>query len=136
MRSRYDRTGGMYAALLRSHATVSIMSAPSDHCCNLDDPAHPLVEGAARKCHRCGYLLCLRQQVINLALSNTDEMFCLNCLSKENEQTPEAVLKGIMSYIQQRDCFRKEWIRYSDVDFCPDRKGCLPSVCFPHKNAP
>ena len=58
-------------------------------------------------------------------------MLCLVCLSKENDQTPTALLKKMMHYIHQRECFEKEWVRYASIDFCPDRPGCLPQVCFP-----
>jgi hypothetical protein len=110
-------------------------NAPVDAGCPFDDPAHPLVQDAPGHCHQCQKPLCLRQQVINLALGNTDEMLCLPCLSKENEQPPEAVLERLKHYIQERQCFQKEWVRYANINFCPDRNGCLPQICFPNEIA-
>ena len=90
----------------------------------------PFVEGAPRDCAACGAPLCLRKQVINLAMGNTETMHCLGCLAKESDETPAGVLANLMSYVQMRDCFAKEWKRYSDVSFCPDRQGCHPDLCF------
>jgi hypothetical protein len=100
---------------------------------DLSNPAHPLVAEAPGQCARCRAALCLRKQVMNLALGNTDEMYCLDCLSQENGQPPDVVLNKLLDYIQGRDCFAKEWVRYTGVDYCPDRAGCLPDVCFPTK---
>lgn len=98
--------------------------------CSLNNPEHPLVEGAARLCHKCQAPLCLRKQVINLALGLTEEMMCLSCLGKENEQDPRELLEGLRDYIDQRECFAKQWRRYESVDYCPDRHGCISDVCF------
>jgi len=98
--------------------------------CSLQNPDHPLVDGAPRACGKCGDSLCLRQQVINLALGLTDEMSCLPCLAKENSQAPAEVLDGIRDYILSRDCFAKEWKRYISVEYCPNQSGCVPSTCF------
>ena len=90
----------------------------------------PLVPGAALVCAGCGARLCLRKQVVNLALGHVDRMWCLTCLSLESGQSPAEILSGLKAYIQGRDCFRKEWVRYESVEYCPDRQGCLPGICF------
>jgi hypothetical protein len=72
----------------------------------------------------------LRKQVLNLALGNTEQMMCLNCISKENDQPPSEVLSELMGYVKRRDCFAKEWRRYTDVAYCPDQTGCFATVCF------
>src|SRR5207237_4471832 len=90
----------------------------------------PLVEGAATACCQCGAALCLRKQVLNLAVGNDEKMLCLVCLSQESQQTPQELLAGMKLYIQGRDCFRKEWVRYLDVNFCPARESCFPGICF------
>jgi hypothetical protein len=97
--------------------------------CSLVNPDHPLVDGAPRNCDRCGAALCLRKQVINLALGFVDQMFCLGCLGKDN-QTPAELLESLRDYIDGRECFAKQWIRYSSVEYCPDQTGCIPHQCF------
>jgi hypothetical protein len=106
------------------------MSTNSHSACNLNDPAHPRVKDVPTDCCRCGAPLCLRKQVVNLALGNTEQMYCLQCISEESQQSPAEVLDGLKHYIDQRDCFKKEWLRYESVEFCPDRAGCIPDVCF------
>jgi hypothetical protein len=98
--------------------------------CSLSDPNHPFVKDAPRHCQACGAALCLRKQVLNLALGNTDEMFCLVCLSQQSDESPDELLKSLMVYVKQRDCFNKEWRRYTGTEFCPDLKGCYPGICF------
>lgn len=82
------------------------------------------------QCASCGKPICLRQQVINLALGYTEELKCLICLAREHEQTPEALLSTTKDYVMRRDCFAKEWIKYKTRAFCPDKIGCIPDVCF------
>ena len=91
---------------------------------------HPMVKDAPRQCSVCAAALCLRKQVVNLALGNSEEMLCLTCLGKENDQSPAEILSELMSYVKQRDCFAKEWRRYTDVTYCPDQAGCVAAVCF------
>lgn len=81
-------------------------------------------------CSNCKQALCLRKQVMNLTLGNTDEMFCLQCLGQENDKEALEVLLNLKEYALKRDCFLKEWRRYSTVADCPDRDGCFPSQCF------
>ena len=90
----------------------------------------PLVSGAALTCAGCGARLCLRKQVVNLALGHVDRMWCLSCLSLQSGQSPAEILSGLKAYIQGRDCFRKEWVRYETTDDCPDPHRCLPDICF------
>jgi len=96
------------------------------------DACHPLllIEDAPSSCAKCGASLCLRKQVINLALGNDQVMHCLNCLGKELEQAPEAVLERLRTYVNGRDCFKKQWIRYENKDWCPDPGNCFPGECF------
>lgn len=89
-----------------------------------------LVEGAPVQCARCGGTLCLRKQVINLSLGNTDSMNCLICLAQTEGGTAEGIIAGTADYILSRDCFKKQWVRYSSPDFCPDPAGCFPGTCF------
>jgi hypothetical protein len=98
--------------------------------CSLSNPEHPLVDGAPRACHRCEAPLCLRKQVVNLALGLTEQMMCLECLARDNAQNARELLEGLQDYIQGRDCFAKQWRRYESVEFCPDKKNCLPDQCF------
>lgn len=88
------------------------------------------IEGASGQCHACGKALCLRKQVINLALGNTDEMKCLVCLAEENEKEPVEVLEGTKTYVLSRECFRKQWHLYACEDQCPEPLTCFPARCF------
>ena len=90
----------------------------------------PLIEGCASTCSSCARPLCLRQQVINLALGFVDEMRCLQCLGDENKKKPDSVLDDLMVYIHSRECFKSQWVKYLDESHCPFPKECYPSVCF------
>ena len=81
-------------------------------------------------CSNCKQALCLRKQVMNLTVGNTDEMYCLVCLGKESDRKAVEVLLTLKGYAQSRDCFLKEWRRYESVEDCPDRQGCFPDQCF------
>ncbi len=89
-----------------------------------------LLDDLPTECCDCGASLCLRKQVVNLALGNTDDMYCLKCLGAQMNCTEQAVLENSAGYIQGRDCFRKEWKRYVDRSYCPDEAGCIPDLCF------
>lgn len=88
------------------------------------------IEGAADTCSGCSRPLCIRQQVINLALGYIESMSCLFCLAKETNNEPEQIIENLAPYIDGRECFRKSWIRYESVQHCPDPLGCLPDACF------
>ena len=83
------------------------------------------IDGAPSDCATCGESLCLRQQVINLALGQTDRMLCLSCLAAENDQSPADILESIVPYILSRECFAKQWHRHTGDAHCG---GCaLPA---------
>lgn len=88
------------------------------------------VEGALSTCSKCGAGLCIRKQVINLAMGNVEAAFCLVCLAQIEQETPEKVISGLVGYIMGRDCFRKECLRYSGIPDCPEPKTCIPQTCF------
>lgn len=89
-----------------------------------------LIEGLPVVCARCRAAICLRQQVLNLALGEDETLLCLPCLAQENESSAEDLLVKLSQYIQGRECFHKEWIRFCDRSYCPNPGGCLPAVCF------
>lgn len=89
-----------------------------------------LVKDVPGKCAECGAPLCVRKQVINLALGNVEALYCLICLSKSEETQPDKLISGMVGYILGRDCFRKEWTRYTCVADCPEPKSCFPQTCF------
>lgn len=89
-----------------------------------------LMEGLRADCFKCRAPLCLRQQVLNLALGEEEDFLCLRCLAQENGQTREVLLERTAAYVLSRDCFKKPWLKYESVEFCPDREGCLPGLCF------
>jgi hypothetical protein len=95
-----------------------------------DTPCLHLIEGLESGCSRCGKALCLRQQVLNLALGAEQDLLCLGCLARENSKEPGELLADLGPYVLSRECFAKQWRLYkSDAD-CPDRLACLPKECF------
>jgi hypothetical protein len=91
--------------------------------------------GLSSQCCLCKASLCLRKQVINLALGNTDQMKCLICLGQESHKSPQAVLLGIKGYVQGRECFAKVWNRYVHIEDCPNQQECFPDDCFYEQQA-
>lgn len=81
-------------------------------------------------CSKCKRALCLRKQVMNLTVGNTDEMFCLECLAEESDRKAVEVLLTLKGYALNRECFLKQWLLYQSVADCPDRDGCFPDQCF------
>jgi hypothetical protein len=51
-------------------------------------------------------------------------------LAFDCDNTEEGVLTSTGEYVQSRECFRKEWVRYRSIEDCPDRSRCIPDVCF------
>lgn len=89
-----------------------------------------LIEGLESSCCRCQSPLCLRQQVLNLALGADKDLMCLACLASDNGQDREQLLAQLGPYVVSRECFLKEWSKYKSEEACPDREGCLPKSCF------
>ncbi|MCC7532000.1 MAG: hypothetical protein IT342_26090 [Candidatus Melainabacteria bacterium] len=81
-------------------------------------------------CSKCKRALCLRKQVMNLAVGNTDEMFCLECLGEQSDRKAVEVLLTLKGYALNRACFLKQWRGYESVADCPDPAGCFPDQCF------
>ncbi len=103
-------------------------SAPNDNV-NDADNAFSVNEDLI-VCADCGEKLCLREKTINLALGNTEIMYCLNCLGARENKNPEEILAKIKKYIMTRECFYKEWIKYKDISYCPKSERCFPNTCF------
>jgi len=89
-----------------------------------------LIEGLETICSSCRTHLCLRQQVLNLALGAEQDLLCLNCLARENGKSREQILEDLGPYVLSRECFSREWKKYLSRDACPDPLGCLPENCF------
>ncbi len=94
--------------------------------------AKPREEARAKQyfCQTCAAPLCLRKQVINLALGNEQQMYCLICLANSNGTEAPQLLTRVRDYILGRQCFSREWLKYPTVSACPDPDGCLPDICF------
>jgi hypothetical protein len=107
----------------------------NDTECNADEADDSFTEassidGAPTDCSSCGKALCLRKQVVNLALDNTEEMYCLECLGKINGKGPLEILLATKSYILQRECFCRQWTKYENRSFCPEPLTCYIDECF------
>jgi len=89
-----------------------------------------LIPGVPIYCCQCSAPLCLRKQVLNLALGETEKFLCLVCLADAHGQKPEELLQQMRDYVLSRDCFKKQWQYYLSVEYCPDPSGCLPEHCF------
>jgi hypothetical protein len=81
-------------------------------------------------CCQCGKPLCVRKQVINMALGNSEEMFCLICLGAINGKEPQEVLMSTKEYIAGRPCFAKAWNKYTNKVDCPEPNSCFVLECF------
>lgn len=92
------------------------------------------VDDVPTQCSKCGAALCLRKQVINLALGNVEAVYCLDCLAVIEQEAPQKLISGLAGYIMGRDCFRKEWVRYKGVEDCPQPSTCIPETCFNKSN--
>lgn len=95
-----------------------------------DTPCLRLIEGLETGCSRCGKALCLRQQVLNLALGAEQGLLCLGCLAEDSGKEREEMLADLGPYVLSRECFLKSWRLYQSEADCPDRSGCLPKSCF------
>lgn len=96
----------------------------------MPEPSCQLIEDLPTHCRRCQSPLCLRQQVLNLALGEDSELLCLSCLAQDNDSQSEKLLKDVGAYISGRECFAKEWDKYLDSSFCPSPLTCYPDICF------
>jgi hypothetical protein len=81
-------------------------------------------------CASCESKVCLRQQLISMALGYTEKTLCLVCLAADTGRTREDVLETVLPFISKRDCFLKPWNRYENVDYCPAPTSCIPDTCF------
>ena len=89
-----------------------------------------LIEGLETNCSSCRGPLCLRQQVLNLALGSEQDFLCLACLARDNGKSREQLLEDLGPYVISRECFAREWKKYLTSAACPDPLGCLPETCF------
>lgn len=69
-------------------------------------------------CDECGSQFCERVNLMNLALDQIDEAYCINCLAKDNDLTVEKMADFAWGYIEQRDCFKDPWMKF-DASACP-----------------
>ncbi|MBX9687476.1 MAG: hypothetical protein K2X27_12285 [Candidatus Obscuribacterales bacterium] len=81
-------------------------------------------------CANCNEEVCLRQQLISMALGYAELTYCLKCLAADTARTREDVLETVLPFIWKRDCFLKPWNRYENQDYCPFADSCIPSTCF------
>ena len=60
-------------------------------------------------CDRCGGPVCERQQIMNLALDNVDDLYCLGCLAEEQAMTQPELAEFARDYVCSRECFKTPW---------------------------
>lgn len=87
-------------------------------------------------CAECGKRVCLRQQLISMALGYVEKTVCLECLAKDTQRSREDVLETVLPFISNRDCFIKPWNRYQSVKHCPYPDTCIPGKCFQEQVQP
>ena len=68
-------------------------------------------------CDRCGAPVCERMQIMNLALDNIDDLYCLACLAEEQDMAQPALADFAREYVYSRECFKTPWDAV-------DAKGC------------
>lgn len=71
-------------------------------------------------CDECDAPYCERVYIMNLALGNVEDAFCLSCLAKEYEQSLEMMAKTCWGYVSARDCFKDPWLKI-DNTACPQK---------------
>jgi hypothetical protein len=69
-------------------------------------------------CDRCDTPFCERVHIMNLALDNVEEAYCMSCLAQEFSQSPQQLAAFVWDYIIARDCFRNPWRKFNASD-CP-----------------
>ena len=82
------------------------------------------------ECSECGAPICQRAFTINLALGYDEEQLCLNCLALKHEKSPTEIFELGFHYVQNRDCFRKAWLRQTNPASCPLPETCVFKTCF------
>jgi hypothetical protein len=82
------------------------------------------------QCANCQKSICLRQQVVNYALGNDEQLFCLTCLGEQSDNSAQEVVSNLTEYIHGRDCFRKEWVKLSEPAQCSLGEDCVWNLCF------
>lgn len=73
-------------------------------------------------CDACDAPFCERVNVMNLALDHVDESLCMDCLAREQENSPKALSEQLVGYILSRDCFKTPWEAF-DPSGCPKRES-------------
>lgn len=69
-------------------------------------------------CDRCDAPFCERVQLMNLALDNTEDAYCLACLAADHDMDEAGMAAFANDYIQSRDCFKTPWQAF-DARPCP-----------------
>jgi len=77
-------------------------------------------------CDLCGKPFCERISVMNLALDQVEEAYCLECLAGRESLSPEGFYQWIGEYVMSRDCFKTPWDNFNYTP-CPriDDKTCF-----------
>ncbi|MBX9674185.1 MAG: hypothetical protein K2X70_12125 [Candidatus Obscuribacterales bacterium] len=82
------------------------------------DAPIPLIAELPSTCANCGAPVCLREQVLNLALGQDERIDCLPCLAELNDCDARELFERLESYIKGRECFNKQWVLYTGQDAC------------------
>jgi hypothetical protein len=60
-------------------------------------------------CDTCGASICERLQIMNLTLDYVDDLYCLDCLAKEQDLPPPEMAEFAKAYVHARECFKTPW---------------------------
>lgn len=86
--------------------------------CYIDNMSTPEALFFDYSCDLCGAPVCERVQLMNLALNYEEELFCLDCLAKEQDMAPAELADFAKSYVYSRDCFKNPWMKFNATT-CP-----------------
>jgi hypothetical protein len=82
-------------------------------------------------CALCDAYFCERVHLMNLALENLEDEYCLVCLAKEQEMSLKDVSAFVYGYVESRECFKTPWDKF-EASKCPylDPASHPPHGCY------
>jgi hypothetical protein len=81
-------------------------------------------------CCKTGLPVCRRMFNMNLALGYSEEFYSLKGLADLHSRDMKDVFDLAFTYVQSRECFRKEWDKMKSREECPLPNECQIEECF------